>query len=106
VNIVTNRLEEIDRKNLKIFVPPIGSIQGKPKKSTAAPTLELEAADNPTLDAQFSDPHSSALHSRRIDFICYKEGCGRSKATENDRDVFNENRQRKILYLQKPRLQV
>ncbi|CAG7834170.1 unnamed protein product [Allacma fusca] len=56
VNIVTNRMVRLIAKPENLRILQIAVFQGKSRKTTAAVTAELEAADNPTLDNVQSDP--------------------------------------------------
>jgi peptidylprolyl isomerase domain and WD repeat-containing protein 1 len=91
VNIVTNRMVKLIGKPENLRFLQLALFQGKPKKTTAAPTLELEAADNPTLDNQESDPTLFCTAYKKNRFYMFsKRDADSDPKSSSDRDVFNE----------------
>ena len=91
VNIVTNRLMRLIGKPENLRILQLAVFQGKPKKSAAAVTAELEAADNPTLDSVQPDPTIFCTAYKKNRFYLFTtRDADNPKASSSDRDVFNE----------------
>lgn len=93
VNILTNRLTKVIGKPENLRILNLAMFQGRPKKLTqAATTVELEAADNPTLDNVQSDPtlFCTAFKKNRFYLFTRRDADDHSSLKEMDRDVFNE----------------
>ena len=91
VNIVTNRMVKLIGKPENLRFLQLALFQGKARKTTAAPTLELEAADNPTLDSLAADPTLFCTAFKKNPFYMFTtRDADDPKSSESDRDVFNE----------------
>lgn len=93
VNLVTNKLVQIIGKPENLRILHLAMFQGKPRKMThAAPTVELEAAENPTLDSMQADPtlFCTAFKKNRFYMFTRRDADDHAAAKELDRDVFNE----------------
>ncbi|ODM89522.1 Peptidylprolyl isomerase domain and WD repeat-containing protein 1 [Orchesella cincta] len=93
VNLVTNKLIQLIGKPENLRILNLAMFQGKPKKLTqAAPTVELEAAENPTIDSVQSDPtlFCTAFKKNRFFMFTRRDANDHSSVKELDRDVFNE----------------
>ncbi|XP_054279238.1 peptidylprolyl isomerase domain and WD repeat-containing protein 1-like [Macrosteles quadrilineatus] len=91
VNWYTNRCVRFLGKPENLRILKISLFQGKPKKSKAAVTVELEASENPTLDSLNPDPtiFCTAFKKNRFYMFTRREPED-TKSAEADRDVFNE----------------
>jgi len=91
VNLVTNRLVQLIGKPENLRILQLAMFQGKAKRYTAATTLELEAAENPTLDNISADPtlFCTAFKKNRF-YLFTRRDADDPKTSESDRDVFNE----------------
>lgn len=91
VNLYTNRCIRIMGKPENIRPMQLALFQGKARKTTAAVTVEMEAAENPTLEMNRPDPtlFCTAYKKNRFYMFTRREPED-TKSQECDRDVFNE----------------
>ncbi|CAB3378664.1 Hypothetical predicted protein [Cloeon dipterum] len=91
VSIKTGKVLRCIGKQENLRVLKIALYQGKPKKSKAAVTFEMEASENPTLDNAQTDPMlvCTAFKKNRFYLFSSREPI-ESKSVDADRDVFNE----------------
>lgn len=91
VNIFTNRCVRILGKSENLRVLKLALFQGRPRKTKAAVTVEMEASENPTLDSVTSDPtlFCTAFKKNRFYMFTRREPED-TKSADADRDVFNE----------------
>uniref|UniRef100_A0A1B6LLZ5 peptidylprolyl isomerase n=1 Tax=Graphocephala atropunctata TaxID=36148 RepID=A0A1B6LLZ5_9HEMI len=91
VNLYTNRCVRLLGKSENLRILRIALFQGKPRKTKAAMTVELEASENPTLDSLTPDPaiFCTAFKKNRF-YIFTRREPEDTKSAEADRDVFNE----------------
>ncbi|XP_022184838.2 peptidylprolyl isomerase domain and WD repeat-containing protein 1 [Nilaparvata lugens] len=91
VNLHTNRCVRLLGKSENLRILKIALFQGRARKSKAAVTVELEASENPTLDAITPDPtiFCTAFKKNRF-YIFTKREPEDTKSADADRDVFNE----------------
>ncbi|XP_072379062.1 peptidylprolyl isomerase domain and WD repeat-containing protein 1 [Diabrotica undecimpunctata] len=90
VNIHTNRCVKIIGKNENLRMLNIALYQGSAKKSKAAVTLEIEASNNPTLDAILPDPTLICTAYKKSRFYLFSRREPDDLQSDQDRDVFNE----------------
>lgn len=89
VNIETNKCMKVLGKSDNIRPLNIAMFQGKVKKSTAAPTLEQEGSENPTMAATTNDPIVFCTAYKKQRFYLYSRRLP-SDLQDVDRDIFNE----------------
>lgn len=89
VNIDTNKCVNMIGKSDNLRPIQLALFQGKPKRSTAATTIEQEASENPTLANQQTDPTIFCTAFKKQRFYLYSRRLP-SDLQDNDRDVFNE----------------
>lgn len=91
VNIFTNHCVRILGKSENLRVLKLTLFQGRPRKTKAAVTVEMEASENPTLDSVTSDPtlFCTAFKKNRFYMFTRREPED-TKSADADRDVFNE----------------
>ncbi|CAH1118491.1 unnamed protein product [Phaedon cochleariae] len=90
INIHTNRCVRIIGKNENLRMLNVALYQGSAKKAKAAVTLEIEASNNPTLDAIQPDPTIICTAYKKSRFYLFSRREPDDIQTDQDRDVFNE----------------
>ncbi|KAK6630988.1 Peptidylprolyl isomerase domain and WD repeat containing protein 1 [Polyplax serrata] len=92
INIVTNRCVKILGKPENLRPLKIALFQGCSRKHKAAVTVELEASENPTLEAMKADPtvFCTAFKKNRFYMFTRRHPDDGDKNGDVDRDVFNE----------------
>jgi len=92
INLHTNRLVKLIGKPENVRFLRLALFQGKPKKlAQASVTMEMEASDNPTLDAARPDPTLFCTGFKKNRFYCFsRREPAESRGVDGDRDVFNE----------------
>lgn len=91
VNIYTNRCIKIIGKNENLRLLHVALYQGSAKKNKAAVTLEIEASNNPTLDAIRPDPTLICTAYKKSRFYLFsRREPDDPQNTVQDRDIFNE----------------
>nr|XP_018904781.1 PREDICTED: peptidylprolyl isomerase domain and WD repeat-containing protein 1 [Bemisia tabaci] len=91
VNVYTHRCVRMIGKPENLRALKIAIYQGRPKKSKAAITIEMEASENPTLEAVESDPTLFCTAYKKSRFYIFtRREPDDIKSVEADRDVFNE----------------
>ncbi|XP_056632342.1 peptidylprolyl isomerase domain and WD repeat-containing protein 1 [Diorhabda sublineata] len=90
INVHTNRCVKIIGKNENLRMLNIALYQGSAKKSKAAVTLEIEASNNPTLDAILPDPTLICTAYKKSRFYLFTRREPDDLQGDQDRDVFNE----------------
>lgn len=89
VNIDTNKCVNMIGKSDNLRPVHLALYQGKPKRSTAATTIEQEASENPALLNVQTDPTVFCTAFKKQRFYMYSKRLP-SDLQDNDRDVFNE----------------
>ncbi|KAF7284968.1 peptidylprolyl isomerase domain and WD repeat-containing protein 1 [Rhynchophorus ferrugineus] len=90
INIYSNKLVKIIGKNENLRILNIALYQGSAKKSKAAVTLEIEASNNPTLEAIQPDPILICTAYKKSRFYLFSRRDPDDLQGDQDRDVFNE----------------
>ncbi|XP_074097124.1 peptidylprolyl isomerase domain and WD repeat-containing protein 1 [Cotesia typhae] len=91
VNIYTNRCIRILGKPENLRPMQLALFQGKARQTGVAVTVEMQAADNPTLDLIKPDPTLfCTAHKKNRFYLFSRRGPQEVEGQENDRDVFNE----------------
>nr|XP_022910949.1 peptidylprolyl isomerase domain and WD repeat-containing protein 1 isoform X1 [Onthophagus taurus]XP_022910950.1 peptidylprolyl isomerase domain and WD repeat-containing protein 1 isoform X2 [Onthophagus taurus] len=91
INIFTNKCVKIIGKNENLRLLRIALYQGSAKRNKAAVTLEIEASNNPTLDAIKPDPTLICTGYKKNRFYMFtKRDPDDPQNSGQDRDVFNE----------------
>ncbi|XP_044261261.1 peptidylprolyl isomerase domain and WD repeat-containing protein 1 isoform X1 [Tribolium madens] len=90
VNLYTNKCVRIIGKNENLRLLNIALYQGSAKKSKAAVTFEIEASNNPTLDAIQPDPTLICTAYKKSRFYLFSRREPDELQGDQDRDVFNE----------------
>ncbi|KAG5878478.1 hypothetical protein JTB14_003165 [Gonioctena quinquepunctata] len=90
INIHTNRCVRIIGKNENLRMLNIALYQGSAKKAKAAVTLEIEASNNPTLEAIQPDPTLICTAYKKSRFYLFSRREPDELQGDQDRDVFNE----------------
>lgn len=91
VNLYSNRCAKIIGKNENLRILQIALYQGSAKKSKAAVTLEIEAANNPTLESIQPDPTLVCTAYKKSRFYLFsRREPDDPQGHDQDRDVFNE----------------
>lgn len=89
VNIDTNKCVSMIGKSDNLRPVHLALYQGKPKRTTAATTIEQEASENPALQNLQTDPTVFCTAFKKQRFYVYSKRLP-SDLQDNDRDVFNE----------------
>lgn len=90
VNLYSNKCVKIIGKNENLRILHIAIYQGSAKKSKAAVTFEIEASNNPTLDAIKPDPTLVCTAYKKSRFYLFSKREPDEVGVDQDRDVFNE----------------
>ncbi|MCL4153356.1 UNVERIFIED_CONTAM: hypothetical protein GTU68_051102 [Idotea baltica] len=91
INLYTNRLVRTIGKPENLRLLYLGMFQGKTSKSKVSMTLEMQAAENPTLQALRADPTIVATAFKKNRFFLFtKRDATDVKSADAERDVFNE----------------
>lgn len=90
VNIYSNTFVRYLGKPENMRILAISLFQGKVKKGLSSNTLELEAADNPTLDNTSPDPTLFCTSYKKNRFYMLTRRDYGKMNESSDRDVFNE----------------
>jgi len=91
VNLVTNTLTRFLGKPENMRILCLSLFQGRVKKPISTTSVELEAADNPTLDNVGSDPTLFCTSYKKNRFYMFtRRDYGKMSNDTADRDVFNE----------------
>ncbi|KAK2587483.1 hypothetical protein KPH14_003187 [Odynerus spinipes] len=91
VNLYTNKCIRIMGKPENIRPMQLALFQGKARKTAAAVTVEMEAAENPTIEMNRPDPILfCTAHKKNRFYMFTKREPEDIKSPECDRDVFNE----------------
>ncbi|XP_060535102.1 peptidylprolyl isomerase domain and WD repeat-containing protein 1 [Cylas formicarius] len=90
INLRTNKLAKIIGKNENLRLLNIALYQGSAKKAKAAVTLEIEASNNPTLDAIQPDPTLICTAYKKSRFYLFSRRDPDELQEDQDRDIFNE----------------
>ncbi|MBN3308122.1 PPWD1 protein, partial [Amia calva] len=91
INLETNRCVRILGKQENIRVVQLSLFQGIAKAVQVAPTIEMKASDNPTLQSAEPDPTIFCTAFKKNRFYMFtKREPEDTKTAESDRDVFNE----------------
>lgn len=90
VNIFTNTFTRYLGKPENLRILGISLFQGKVKKPISTTSVELEAADNPTLDNVSSDPTLFCTSYKKNRFYMFTTRDFGKMNESSDRDVFNE----------------
>lgn len=89
INIETNKCIKVLGKSDNIRPLHIALFQGKVKKTSAAPTIEQEGSENPTLASAQNDPIVFCSAYKKQRFYLYTKRLP-SDHQDVDRDIFNE----------------
>ncbi|KAL7646060.1 UNVERIFIED_CONTAM: hypothetical protein RMT77_002961 [Armadillidium vulgare] len=91
VNLWTNKLVRTIGKPENLRLLYLALFQGKTSKSKGSVSLEMQAADNPTLESVKADPTLIATAFRKNRFYLFtKRDATDTRSADADRDVFNE----------------
>ncbi|RZC32250.1 peptidylprolyl isomerase domain and WD repeat-containing protein 1, partial [Asbolus verrucosus] len=90
VNLYSNKCVRIIGKNENLRLLNIALYQGSAKKGKAAVTLEIEASNNPTLEAIQPDPTVICSAYKKSRFYLFSRREPDDLQGDQDRDVFNE----------------
>nr|CAH7724621.1 unnamed protein product [Callosobruchus chinensis] len=90
INLYNNTCSRIIGKNENLRLLNIALYQGSAKKSKAAVTLEIEASNNPTLEAIQPDPTLICTAYKKARFYLFSHREPEDLQGDQDRDVFNE----------------
>ncbi|XP_066249842.1 peptidylprolyl isomerase domain and WD repeat-containing protein 1 [Euwallacea similis] len=90
INLHSNKLVRIIGKNENLRMLNISLYQGSSKRSKAAVTLEMEASNNPTLEAIQPDPTLVCSAYKKARFYLFSRREPDDLIGEQDRDIFNE----------------
>ncbi|KAK9892527.1 hypothetical protein WA026_020512 [Henosepilachna vigintioctopunctata] len=90
VNIYSNKCHKIIGKNENLRILEIALYQGSASKNKAAVTLEIEASNNPTLEALKPDPTLICTAYKKSRFYLFSRREPDELIGDQDRDIFNE----------------
>lgn len=90
INLFTTKCVRIIGKNENLRLLNIALYQGSAKKSKAAVTLEIEASNNPTLEAIQPDPTLICTAYKKSRFYLFSRREPDEIQGDQDRDIFNE----------------
>ncbi|KAF1745394.1 hypothetical protein MXB_1149, partial [Myxobolus squamalis] len=91
INLVSNTCSRLIGKNESVRFLHISLYQGKPTKSKTSLTLEMQAAENPTLKGVVSDPTIVCTGFKKNRFYIFtRKESDQAENGENERDIFNE----------------
>lgn len=90
VNLVTNTWVRFLGKPENMRILSVSLFQGRVKKPISSTTVELEAADNPTLDNISADPTLFCTSYKKNRFYMFTQRDYGKMNDSADRDVFNE----------------
>ncbi|KAH1002583.1 peptidylprolyl isomerase domain and WD repeat-containing protein 1 [Dendroctonus ponderosae] len=90
INLHTNKLVTLIGKNENLRMLNIALYQGSSRRSKAAVTLEMEASNNPTLEAVQPDPTLVCTAYKKSRFYLFSRREPDDFGGDQDRDIFNE----------------